>query len=323
MPTWCDVFCVGAWLCGEAVSSLVCGVCGVFRAAQSFRIGFSYVLRRPSLLLPCAGYALVEPLVGFSYVAVPAVPVVLQSVLPQVPLRLFCAFSCCVCLSCSCAGGVGWAAAFHFVFSVLLLRGLACRGSLGAAPCEGGSALAVVTSLCLVVLWCPKTTPRLFRTLLVVMFGFDFVPSGGSQPLWVLCSVLFFGLPLLPGRCASGLRCLVPTLVALFVQSPQSFVVGSPSAVYVCPTPALAGPVVWMRSLLYPPAAPVGCAHLGSLMRHSVPLASCRTLSFCCFSPGFLPLAFVQAWVCGLRSWVWILPSFFWGGGGSPLSWLF
>ena len=78
--------------------------------------------------------------------------------------------------------------------------------------------------------------------------------------------------------------------------------------------------------LLYPPAAPVGWASLGSLLRSSVPLASCRTLSFCCFSPGFLPLAFVQAWVWGLWSWFWILPSF-WGGSLSlvlvVLAWLF
>ena len=54
-----------------------------------------------------------------------------------------------------------------------------------------------------------------------------------------LCS-LFLVLPLLPDRCASGLRCLVPTLAAQFVQSQQPLVVGSPSAVTVCPAPALA-----------------------------------------------------------------------------------
>ena len=72
----------------------------------------------------------------------------------------------------------------------------------------------------------------------------------GSQPLWVLSSVLFFGLPLLPGRCASSLRCLVPTLAALFVQSQQPLVVGSPSAVTVCPAPALTVQVVWSQSFV-------------------------------------------------------------------------
>ena len=52
--------------------------------------------------------------------------------------------------------------------------------------------------------------------------------------------VLFFGLPLLPDRCASGLRCLMPTMAALFVQPQQPLVVGSSSAVTVCPAPALA-----------------------------------------------------------------------------------
>ena len=63
---------------------------------------------------------------------------------------------------------------------------------------------------------------------------------------------------------------------------------------------------------------------MGSLLRHSVTLASCRTLSFCCFSPGFLPLAFVQAWVGRLRSCLGSFLLFFWGGGALlPLSSLF
>ena len=81
------------------------------------------------------------------------------------------------------------------------------------------------------------------RRLLVPVFC-------GSQPLWVLSFVLFFGLPLLPDRCASGLRCLVPTLAALFVQSQQPIVVGSPSAVTVCPAPALAVQGVWSQSFV-------------------------------------------------------------------------
>ena len=54
---------------------------------------------------------------------------------------------------------------------------------------------------------------------------------------WALFSVLV--LPLLPDRYGSGMRCLVPTLAVQLVQSQQPLVVGSPSAVTVCPAPAL------------------------------------------------------------------------------------
>ena len=79
------------------------------------------------------------------------------------------------------------------------------------------------------------------------------------------------------------------------------FVVSPPFLVSVCPSPALA--VGWFghRSVA-PPAAPVCWALVGSLFRRSVALAYCRTLSFCCFSPGFLPLALVRTWVGRLRS---------------------
>ena len=70
------------------------------------------------------------------------------------------------------------------------------------------------------------------------------------------------------------------------------------------------------HSLLATPAAPVCCAFVGSLLRHSVTLPYCRALSFCCFSPGFLPLAFVQAWVGRLRSCLGSSFFFFGGGGG-------
>ena len=81
-------------------------------------------------------------------------------------------------------------------------------------------------------------------------------------------------------------------------------------------------------SLLFPPAAPVGCAPLLFLLRQSGPLAFCRTLSFCCcFSPRFLPLALVQAWVGGLGPCLGssLLFFFFFFGGGAlfPLSSLF
>ena len=50
-------------------------------------LDFSNVLLRPSLILHCAGYAIVETLEGFSSVAVPAAPAVfVQHELPQVPL---------------------------------------------------------------------------------------------------------------------------------------------------------------------------------------------------------------------------------------------
>ena len=42
-------------------------------------LAFSIVLVQPSLILHCAGYAIVEPLVGFSSVAVPVAPAVLCS----------------------------------------------------------------------------------------------------------------------------------------------------------------------------------------------------------------------------------------------------
>ena len=64
-----------------------------------------------------------------------------------------------------------------------------------------------------------------------------------------LCS-LFLVLPLLPDRCAFGLRCLVPTLAAQFVQSQQPLLVGSPSAVTVCPAPALVVQGVWLQSFV-------------------------------------------------------------------------
>ena len=51
-----------------------------------------------------------------------------------------------------------------------------------------------------------------------------------------------------------------------------------------------------------PLAAPVCWALVGSLLHRYVTFAYGRTLSFCCFSLGFLPLAFVRTWVGGLRS---------------------
>ena len=75
------------------------------------------------------------------------------------------------------------------------------------------------------------------------------------------------------------------------------------------------------RSLLFPLAAPICWDPLGSFLRLSLTVVSCRTLSFCCSSPGFLPLAFVQAWVWGAAVLV-MDPPFFWGAL-FPLSLLF
>ena len=104
------------------------------------------------------------------------------------------------------------------------------------------------------------------------------------------------------------------------LQSKLLFVVSPPFHVSVCPSPALA--VGWFghRSVA-PPAAPVCWALVGSLLRHSVALAHCRTLSFCCFLPGYLPLAFVRTWVGRLRSC--LGSCLLWGGTLLPLSWLF
>ena len=81
------------------------------------------------------------------------------------------------------------------------------------------------------------------------------------------------------------------------VQSQQPLVVGSASAVTVYPVPALVLQGVWSQPFV-PSLLLLFVEFLwGSFLRLSVTLASCRTLSFCCSSPGFLPLAFVQAWV--------------------------
>ena len=143
----------------------------------------------------------------------------------------------------------------------------------------------------------------------------------GSQPLWVLSFVLFFVLPLLSDRCASGLRCLVPTLAALLVQSQQPLVVGSPSAVTVCPAPALAVQGVWSQSF-EPSCCSCLLSSLGvsdaafcplGLLSHPILLLSLAWvssfgvysgLSLRCCSPGY-------------GSSLLFFLSFFFGGGGS------
>ena len=137
----------------------------------------------------------------------------------------------------------------------------------------------------------------------------------------MLSSVLFFGLPLLLVRCASGLRCLVPTWAALFVQSLQPFVVGSPSAVNICPTPALAGQVVWSRFFV-PSCYSCGLSSLG------VSAAAFCPLGLLSHPILLLFLAWVSSFGIysglGLRAEVLVLdPPFFCvcvGGGGGYLS---
>ena len=94
----------------------------------------------------------------------------------------------------------------------------------------------------------------LFSTIFFALFSMSQAISScvvrfSASVVAELCS-LFFGLPLLPDRCASDLRCLVPPLAALFVQPQQPLVVGSPSAVTVCPAPALAVQGVWSQSFV-------------------------------------------------------------------------
>ena len=143
------------------------------------------------------------------------------------------------------------------------------------------------------------------------------VPSSPPVALGLWgCGALFsFWFPVLWGRCASGLPYMEHTLAALFGQSLTLFIEGSPSAGAVGPPPTLAGQV-WSL-FLFSPAAPGGCSPSVFLLRLSVPVASCRTLSCCSFLPRFLPLALVQAGVWGLGSCLGPPFFFFFGGGGA------
>ena len=74
-----------------------------------------------------------------------------------------------------------------------------------------------------------------------------------------------------------------------------------PFNVSVCPSPALELGWAGHRSVA-PPAAPVCWALLESRLRRSDVLASGRTRSFYFLTWGFLPWAFVRAWVGRLHS---------------------
>ena len=88
----------------------------------------------------------------------------------------------------------------------------------------------------------PYGSPSLWALFIVLSSPPAVLSLGGC------CALFSFWFPLLQGGCASGLRCLGPTLAAKFVQSRLPSVVGPPSAVSVCPSPALVGQVVWSHS---------------------------------------------------------------------------
>ena len=158
----------------------------------------------------------------------------------------------------------------------------------------------------------------------MVLSGFPSSPPAVLS-LGGCCALFSFWFPLLQGRCASALRCLGHTLAELLVQSLLPFVVGSPSAVPVCTTPALAGQVVWSRSL-------VPSCYFGGLSSLGVSVAAFCPLGLLSHPILLLFLAWVSSFAVGsglgLRAAVLVLgpPFFWWGGGGGalfPLSSLF
>ena len=210
----------------------------------------------------------------------------------RLPLEVS-AFFDTVCLTYCCAGGVGWAASLPFCYQCFSCTGglagvrwvLRCVSGSSHRGCDcslGDSVVVLFGSTCLSGFVCCSV-----------------VSSWGSRLLWGLCGSLL-AFPCL--RVGAPLACGVYGASSLLsLQSRLPFVDSPPFHVSVCPSPALV--VGWFghRSVA-PPAAPVSWALVGSLLRRSVVLAYCRTLSFCCFSPGFLPLAFVRTWVGRLRS---------------------
>ena len=190
-------------------------------------------------------------------------------------LRLLCNPSGCVFLFCSCAGGVGWAAAFSFAFSVPCLRRLAWQCSLGASPCEvafrggllalvlSGYAKEVVTSLCLGVLWCLRT-PQHFQTLVLAMSGFDFISCAllgvDLSASYLVGSSVFVGVPPLPGvillcRGISSLRLFLLRAKQWFMFSPSNSLL-----LFSCFVRFLASVGAEHRSLFGLPLLPDLCA---------------------------------------------------------------
>ena len=156
--------------------------------------------------------------------------------------------------------------------------------------------------------------PRAIRALFVVLSGFTSSPPAVPS-LCGCCALFSFWFPLLQDGCASCLWCLGHTLASLFVQSLLPFIVGSPSAVSVWPTPALAGQVVSSQSF-GPSCCSCGLSSLG------VSAAAFCPLDLLSHPVLLLFLAWVSSFgVClglGLKAAVlsWILPSLGGGGGG-------
>ena len=134
----------------------------------------------------------------------------------------------------------------------------------------------------------------------------------------VLCSLL--GFPCF--RVGTLLACGVYGASSLrSLQSRLPFMVGPPSQVSVCPSPALA--VGWFghRSVVSP-AAPVCWALVGSLLRRSVALGSCAlypvgysledSYGFVVQAPGVLVTGCLSFSFPGGVGWASALPFFFW-----------
>ena len=146
--------------------------------------------------------------------------------------------------------------------------------------------------------------PRAFRALFVVLSSPPAVLS-----LCGCCALFTFWFPLLRGGCASSLRCLGLRLAAVFV----------------CPSPALAGQVVWSQSF-----GPSCCSCV--LSSRGVSAEAFCPLGILSRPLLLLFLAWVSSFgVCSGLGWEaavlsWILPSF---GRGSPslvlvvIAWLF
>ena len=204
------------------------------------------------------------------------------------------AFSDTVCLTYCCAGGVGWAATLPFCYQCFSCTGWLAGVRWVLHPVSGSSHRGCDCPLVdnIVVLF---FTLLASRALFVVLSS----PPAVLDFCWGLCGSLL-AFPCL--RVGALLACGVYGASSLrSLQFRLPFVVSPPFPVSVCPSPALA--VGWFghRSVA-PPAAPVCWALVGSLLRRFVALAYSRTLSFSCFSPGFLPLAFVRTSVGRLRS---------------------
>ena len=140
-------------------------------------LDFSYVLVRPSLILHCAWYAIVEPLDGFSSVTVPAAPVVAaQHGQPQDPLGCITTFLAASAYPAAALEAWGGQPPFPLHSQCLACAGWPGNDRWVPSPCEvvfrgvllalfvSGYAKEVVTSLCLGVLWCLRT-PQDFSDL--------------------------------------------------------------------------------------------------------------------------------------------------------------